>query len=187
MAGETSEVVHVVSTTAMPAVMGDPLREDALSALISLTGGDVHDWSLRKEGRHSFVNKLGPFEYMEVREGDADGMPEFLCNHPSYGGRAVLVVSEASVKVDSFGQSVELLLRVRDALSAKIRHIEFVESMKADCEVSCHTAKPVAGGWSISLVARTGDGGLCLFRLELRRMFKGSRKGSTIVPVEVDV
>ena len=45
----------------MPTIIGDPMRVDALSALISVTGGDVKDMNLRRAGVFRFAKKIGPF------------------------------------------------------------------------------------------------------------------------------
>ncbi|MBO7683709.1 MAG: hypothetical protein J6T51_03185 [Kiritimatiellae bacterium] len=125
-----SGLVEISNYSSMPALIGDPMKIDALSALISTTGGNVNDMNLRRSGSFQFTKKLGPFKFMEVESRKKAKRLSLNKQHFTYGGEAFHVSATAMVSLASFELGVAALRDVRRVLFKEANMNEFKEKKR---------------------------------------------------------
>ncbi len=182
---ETGVVVVVQAPSKIKEIRGDPLRVDALSALISASGGDMCDWKWRRQGRHKLERKLGPFEFVEVMEFSSTNHIVMGYSHFTHGGQAARVVSHACLTGMTFDNGKAILLSVSRNLKAKMRSLDFMYNEIADGRFVIETQKPAYGGWSIRMSVHLNADRVIVFYLELYRKFES--KKDVVKPIEIEV
>lgn len=183
--GEVDEVHVVRSPVVMPAIMGDPKREDALSVVLALAGAeDVALSRASQGGRYKLRKKIGPFDRMEINtrarcEGD-----EFP--NRSVGVERLMMVAQRQGGTPE--EHVIMLRSVRDLLSREIPSARFVESVSdnGSC-IEERTFDLVAGNWNIrlSLVRRASDS--YFYCLEMDRSSARATRTPQSVDIDVDI
>jgi len=159
-------------------VSSDPCYCDALDVLVSITGGDRFDNSLKKEGQYRFKKMLGPF-------GTATFTGWGSTKKPSLAGNVRLVHASASVGGIDEESAVRMLVGVKDSLNRIIRHKGFVEKRKGEHGMEIVSAGPVMGGWHITLSFVATGKETWRFDLKMDCTDLGVRKGND--PIEVHV
>jgi len=184
----TNTTCVIDSPMRMKEVHAEPFRYDALSALISASGGDVLDWSLRRKGILQFKKHVGPFVSAELEE-CLTGQKLSLNNVDiSLSGQIVHVYSTANVCDVEFESGVGTLRRVRNIIFTRMRHVESEEHFSTNGLFVIQTPKPTYGGWRIRLqVVRVKANELC-FQLDMERSFlKRKESDEAIVDIDVDI
>lgn len=184
---DSNRVALIVSPVHMKAVYGDPLRVDALSALITASGGDRGDWKWRKSGTHKLAKKLGPFESIDVVEFHLTNQVAMCNSHFSYGGQAAQVTSKAICRNVTLDSGRLLLRDVCEEIRKEMRNVEFVASNKGDGGYVLKTEKPTYWGWHIMLSVKKVLGNSLEFDLKLWSSFRFSKETEQYIDVEVDI
>ena len=181
-----SVVIKGISNPCMPVVIGDPMKIDALSALISVTGGDVKDMSLRRAGLFRFAKSLGPFEFMEVETCVRAKQPVLSMQHFTYGGEACHVSSTAIVSLVSFDLGVAKLRHARDALFKEAAIEDFNEKI-SPTEFISGSVRPGHFGWNIVMSMQDKGNNMFFFRLDLTRNLSVMKTKEEKDIVDVDI
>ena len=132
-------------------VSSDPCYYDALDVLVSVTGGDRSDNSIKKEGRYRFKKMLGPFGFATFTGWGS-------MKKPSMAGNARSVHASALVGGIDWEVAVRKLVGVKDSLNRILHHDGFVERRKDGHGIEIVSSGPVMGGWHITLsCVETGE------------------------------
>ena len=159
-------------------VSSDPCYCDALDVLVSITGGDRFDDSLKKEGQYRFKKMLGPFAVATFTGWGS-------AKKPSLAGNVRLVNASASVGGIDEASAVRMLVGVKDSLNRMIHHNGFVEKRKGEHGMEIVSSGSVMGGWNIVLSCEVTSDGMWRFDLKMDCTSLGARKGND--PIEVYV
>lgn len=179
----SNEVQLIKSPVYFRPVVGDPLRIDALSALIATAGGDMREWEWRNPGHHNFPKSLGPFVSMDVFV--FENRVAWCDSHFTHGGQVSRVVSKAHRKDLVFDDGVATLRRVGNDITREMRNVTLSESNVVGSCYVLHTEKPTYWGWRIKMsVSKRNDESLD-FELELMRDLRPTT--NVVGAVEVDV
>lgn len=186
-----SDLVEISNYSSMPALIGDPMKIDALSALISITGGNVYDMNLRRSGLFQFTKKLGPFKFMEVEARKKVKRLSLNKQHFTYGGEAFHVSATATVSLASFELGVAALRDVRRVLFKEANMKDFKER-KTAYEFATESVRPDCFGWKIFMSMHKNDDETYFFRLDLTRALsspkiKAEDRKEEIVRIDVDI
>lgn len=184
---KTNGVVKIESPVVFPPMRGDPMRIDALTALILMTGGEVDDWTLRRAGIHCFAKKLDPFEYMEVKEFDPKFRRSLFEKNILYGGQASHVVSTATVHSVSYACAVSMVRRIGDGLKKELRAIRFVEEISQGVSFAMYSVEGRYGGWNVIIGFNGSEIDGWNFQLKMERSRANTPNGQEEVGVEVDI
>lgn len=188
VAEKTNDLVLRTSPVRMKEVHAEPFRYDALSALISVAGGDVLDWSLRRKGILQFKKHVGPFVCAELEECTTG--QKLPLNNVDIGlsGQIVHVYSTANVCDVEFESGVGTLRRVRDIIFERMRHVESEEHYLTSGLFVIQTTKPTYGGWRIRLQVERVKETELRFQLDMERAFsKKKDPDEAIVDIDVDI
>ena len=186
---DTSQVFNVTSAYLMPLVIRDLVPHDAVSALIAAFDADVRDMKLGQSGVYRFNRKLGPFDNVEVIARKQSEKNPFLDQHFSYGGQISRVVSTSECYVASFDDANNQLRMVVEKLLKEMPGLELEETSSSNKSLKIQNVRPLAGGWDIELKLDMLGMERCLFKLDMSRSLRQSRKNqeSYTIPIDVDI
>ena len=184
---KTNGVVKIDSSVVFPPMRGDPMRIDALTALILVTGGEFNDWNLRRAGIHCFAKKLGPFEYMEVKEFEPKFRRSLFEKNVLYGGQASQVVSTATVHSVSYACAVSMVRRIGDSLKKELRAMRFVEEISQGASFAIRSVEGRYGGWNVAIGFNGSEVDGWDFQLKMERSRTNAPNRQEEIGVEVDL
>ena len=144
-------------------VNSDPWYCDALDVLVSITGGDQFDDSIKKEGRYRFRTMLGPFGYAAFT-----GWGNM--KKPLMAGDVRLVRTSALVGGIDKESAIRMLVGVKDSLNRVIRHEGFMERRKGEHGVEIVSSGPVMGGWKIAMSVEAAGDEMWRFDLQMEHV-----------------